>query len=174
MKEIKYICVILILTLIPNSGFGQSNDNFHLKLGVGIYEGYHISANYFYAKDLNIGFGVGSFSLLNSTENDKHLNIAIENNFHFGTQNSFNSKPWYFNLRAMYWRYENVGYLRKMIVITPSLGRIIGLSEHIGIGIELGPARNYVLDVEIKSPAPDPGMIYDVWLNARAQLIISF
>lgn len=165
--------LIVVAIAAPSFLYGQNNDNFLLKLGYGYYQGFNFNANYFYSQNHNLGIGIGSHFGLSPIEGEKHINIAIENNIHFGIQNKFYSKPWFFSQQVMYWRTESESGIWKILSISPTIGRVIALSNKLGIGLEIGPTLNIVLDVERKTPY-ESGWMGTVLYNGRIQLVYMF
>ena len=173
MNSVIKKCLIVVVIIAPGFIYGQNYDKLLLKLGYGYYQGFNLNANYFYSRNQNLGIGLGSHFSLPPLRADNHINIAFENNIHFGERTEFNSKPWFFSQQVMYWRTESESGIWKILSISPTIGRIIAISNKLGIGIDIGPTLNLVLDVERKVPE-ESGWMWPVLCNGRIQLLYLF
>ena len=162
--------LISILICIPINIYSQKN-NISLRTGYSYYQGIHLSANYFYTENLNLGIGIGSHFGLPPLEGDNHYNFTIENNLQFGKQNRFNAKPWIFGQQVMYWIQGSESETWKILSISPTIGRVFAISSRVGLAFEVGPAFNLVVDVEREEPYDEAGWMWPILYNYRVQLI---
>ena len=144
-----------------------------VKGGYGYYEGLHVVTDYFYAPNCNLGIGIGSHLGLHPLENEKHLNLKIENNIHFGAAKRNSFKPWFTGQQLMFWRTESKSDIWWVLSVSPTLGRVIAISKRFGIVLEAGPVINLVLDVERKTQIED-GWMWPILPNGSIQLLYAF
>jgi len=144
-----------------------------IRIGYGLYQGFNISANYFYKDNLNVGIGIGSHFGLPPIEDDRHFNVILEHNLHFGGVNKQNIKSWVFSQQLMYWEQGSNETWR---ILSPSItvGRLFALSKRIGLLFEVGPAFNLVLDVKREPNTEYSGWMWPVLYNGRIQVVYLF
>lgn len=170
----KAVLTLILLSALSSSAslFGQKG-TFSVNTGFGIIQGYLVGGNYYYGQNLNVGIDIGSHLGLASNLDQTKLSISIENNLQFGTVNRFGYKAWYFGQQVMYWvkdlSYANV----KTLSITPTLGVMLAISKSMGISIEFGPAVNFTLDIDRKTPED---VIYNwpIFPSGRVQFVYLF
>ncbi len=171
----RIILSIFLIILISHSVEGQENRNrFEAKLGYGYYQGFNIGLNYFYTKNLKIGFGLGSHLDLPPLENEKHFNIQIENTLFFGKLNKQRVGGWYFNQQLMYWEQGLSDNRWKIMSLGLNIGRTISITKRIGMDLELGPAFNLVVGIKRDPEVEQSGWMWPILYNGRAQLTYKF
>jgi hypothetical protein len=172
MRKSIMLLVIIGTVSLPNSLFGQKG-TLTANTGFGLLQGYLIGFNYNYSQNLNAGVDIGSHLGLASKLVETQFSISIENNLQFGKENRFGYKPWYFGQQIMYW-VKDLSYATvKSLSITPTLGIMLAFSKSLGLSLELGPAINFTLDIQRKTPE---AMIYDwpIFPSGRVQLVYVF
>jgi hypothetical protein len=165
--------LIAILLCIPLYSIGQKS-SVSLKTGYGYYQGFHIGANYFYTENLDLGIGIGSHFGLSPLENKEHINITIENNFHFGEKNKFYAKPWIFGQQFMYWMYSTETVTWEIASISPTIGRVFAITDRLGIELEIGATFNFAIDIDRDPTDLITASLPPVFYNYIAQLIYVF
>lgn len=174
-KTIILLIVLVLIILIPVSGYGQVNKNrFETKCGYGYYQGFNVGLNYFYTENLKCGLGLGSHLNLSPFENQNHFNIQLENTLFFGNLNKHNIRAWYFNQQLMYWEQGRIDERWKIMSLGLNIGRTISITKRIGLALELGPALNWVVDIKRDPLDPAVGWMWPVLPNGRAQLTYKF
>ncbi len=173
METSKSIVLILVFLCIPLHSMGQRS-SISLRTGYGYYQGFNIGANYFYTENLDIGLGVGSHFGLKPLENEDHINITIENNFHFGSKRKFNTKPWLFGQQFMYWKHSTETVTYKIATFSPTIGRVFAITNRLGIELEVGPTFSLEIDVEREPTDPITSTFQPVYYNYMAQIIYVF
>jgi hypothetical protein len=167
--------LIFLVILVSHSVYGQEyRKRFETKFGYGYYQGFNIGLNYFYTKNLKIGFGLGSHFNLPPLENEKHFNIQVENTLFFGKLNKQNVGAWYFNQQLMYWEQGLSDNRWKIMSLGLNIGRTISITKRIGMELELGPAFNLVADIKRDSEVEQSGWMWPILYNFRAQLTYKF
>ncbi|MEA3476798.1 MAG: hypothetical protein U9R60_01355 [Bacteroidota bacterium] len=173
MELSKSRVLITILLCMPLYSIGQKS-TVSLKTGYGYYQGFHIGANYFYAENIDLGVSIGSHFGLSPLNNEDHINITLENNFHFGEKNKFYTKPWIFGQQIMYWTHCSETITYKIATISPTIGRVIAITNRLGIELEIGPTFNLEIDIEREPTDPITSTLQPVYYNYIAQLIYIF
>ncbi len=142
-----------------------------VKSGYGYFNGFHTGLNYFYSENRNAGIGIGSHFKLSPLKTPNHFVLYLEHNFHFGKENKQGVKAWIFNQQIMYWE-QGASYHRwKIMSLGVNIGRIIAITENLGLGLEIGPAFNLVLDVDRHPTVEQSGWIWPILPNGRLQFI---
>ena len=167
--------ILLLFFLIPYSAYGQQTKNrFETKFGYGYYQGFNIGLNYFYAKNLKVGFGLGSHLTLPPFENEQHFNIQLENTLFFGKRNIQSVGGWYFNQQLMYWEQGESNDRWKIMSLGLNIGKTISITKRIGLDLEFGPAYNLVLSIKKDPSVETSGWMWPILYNGRVQLTYKF
>lgn len=163
--------LLFIAALFSIPAFGQKNENrFEAKMGYGYYQGFNAGLNYFYTEKLKVGLGIGSHLDLPPLENQKHINIYLENTLHFGRLSIQDVGVWYFNQQIMYWEQGHLYNRWKIMSLGLNIGRTISITNKLGIDMEFGPAYNMVVDID-RSPSDEKtGWMWPILYNWRLQL----
>lgn len=167
--------LILFTVLISHSALGQNNQNrFESAFGYGFYQGFNIGLNYFYTDKLMAGLSVGSHMNLPPMENENHFNIQIEHTIHFGQLTKQNIGGWYFNQQLMYWEQGIDNDRWKIASLGLNIGRTISITKRLGLGLEIGPAFNLVIDRKRDPLAVTTGWMWPILYNGSAQFTYKF
>ena len=165
----------LLLIIFSSFASGQNNNNkYEAKIGYGIYQGFNIGINYFYSENLSVGVGIGTHFNLPPLETPNHYNISIENNLHFGKINKQEIKPWIFNQQLMYWEEGPSSDRWRILSLGLNIGRVFAITKNLGLVLEIGPAFNWVVDVDRDPFVEDVGWMWPVLYNGRAQFVYLF
>ena len=173
METLKLRVVVLVFLCIPIYSIGQKS-SISIRSGYGYYQGFHIGANYFYAENIDLGIGIGSHFGLAPLEDEDHINVTLENNFHFGKKNRFCSKPWIFGQQFMYWKHSSETVTWKIASFSPTIGRVFAITDRLGIELEIGPTLNLEIDIERDPTEPVTTTLQPVYYNYIAQMIYMF
>lgn len=166
--------LVILLVSLPALLFAQKH-SISASGGYGYYEGFHLFAAYQYTENLSLGIGAGSHFGLAPLQDDRHYNIWIENRLHFGSPARLAVKPWIFGQQFMYWIQGSGPLTWQILSFSPTIGRMFGLTGSLGLAVEIGPALNWVMDVERESPTDEiSGWMWPVLPNGRVQLVYFF
>jgi hypothetical protein len=164
MKK-KLVLLFFLGILLSFSTYGQESKNgFETKIGYGYLQGYNVGLNYFYKKNLKVGFGLGTqnFSFF-SIDNENTFSFQLENTLYFGQPNKQNFGGLYFNQQLTFLNYSD-----KFVIpfISINLGGSFSFSKKIALELELGPVFYFNMDFD----SDQIFSLYPLTLNGRAQL----
>jgi hypothetical protein len=173
MGHLKYIVLTAGFLLFSISLDAQKN-TFLISSGYGQYQGFSLGVGYFYSENTNLAISLGSHLGLSPFENREHLNITLENDFHFGNKNRSGTKPWFFGQQVMYWINNSETVRWKIVSIAPTIGRVFAITDKVGISFEIAPVLNFMVDVERDPTDPIVTTILPLFYNYRAQIAYMF
>lgn len=174
MKLLRYTLLWFILLAAPFT-YGQINHGrYEAKIGYGYYQGFNLGINYFYKENLNLGVGVGTHFKLPPLETPNHFNVFIENNLYFGGKNILDIKTWIFNQQLMYWEQGPGSDRWRIISLGFNIGVTFAITKKLGIVLEMGPAFNWVIDIDRDPLENETGWMWPILYNGRAQIAYIF